>query len=520
MNGENDSNVVFECKPLTLSQCIDDVTRLLDAVAASCRDYHNATAITSVPDPVYGDQQAAYAVPLDLKTICVISAMAQAPLVLRGSTDRGKTALAERVLAGLFGPHGEGWWRMEMNRGLSVDDLIDVDVKTLTQAKLSEAISAARWLSKAGRLLDEVNRVHAKLLNLAIHMADSTGFNIRGDLSIPIGQPYIARGELSRYSFTIATANQQGREYAGVFEEDVALTRRLVVSVDLDEFPPTAQDVSRMLSTRRAKAGPLASSPLTQELINLYEALPECIPFSALATLYLHWLAGGNNCVRSKCGRLQAGSTAADLCRDCHLSKSHKFCGRVGGLSEGLLLWVKDLALAVAAVRGASTLRRLREASCPERGSASLLSRAKRFLASRFDGIDDYETLRQRYLSELSVTGEDVQAAFLLVAPGHMWVDASWLANRKDLEGKTLYVAREVARASWASMISFLQTHQELVRRLATQSSISPAEHKELERLITNQDPAILTLMAFLRDEQLPTQYREELQSGRAIRAA
>ena len=38
----------------------------------------------------------------------------------------GDPLVAARVRTGLFGTHGPDWWRMEMTRGMTIDDLIDI----------------------------------------------------------------------------------------------------------------------------------------------------------------------------------------------------------------------------------------------------------------------------------------------------------------------------------------------------------------------------------------------------------
>ena len=346
---------------LTLARCIDSVEQLLAAVRRLSADYYNSTAVVELGDAMTaeGGARLEWSVPIDLKTLSVVAAMAQLPLAFRGSTDLGKTALAERVLTALFGSHGLDWWRMEMNRGMTIDDLIDVDVAKLAKAKLSEAVAGARWLDKAGRLLDELNRVHPKLLNLALHLVDGSGFNVRGDLSIPVGQPYCVGAEQKRFSFSIVTANQLDAAYAGVFEEDLAMTRRVVISADLDELPPTHRDRTKMLCERRAKAAVPPALPRTRQLIEVYESLGRVIPFSALAHLLLCYLAGMSTCVRTRSGRVRPELSPA-VCEKCHLFKAHRFCGRVGGLSDGLLLRVKELATSLAAVRAVSVLDQVR----------------------------------------------------------------------------------------------------------------------------------------------------------------
>ncbi len=490
---EKNENIIVIDPDINLSKCIDTITELIEAVRVVSQDYYNTNPVISLLDEIdNGDgTNVQFHIPIDLKIFGVIAAITQAPLTLRGSTDLGKTAIAERILTGLFGPHGDQWWRMEINRGITIDDLIDIDVKKLSRSKLSEAIAGAKWLNKPARLLDEINRVHPKLLNLVLHLADGSGFNVRGDLSIPVGQSYQLDGQTKRYSFSITTANQLNNTYAGVFEEDIALTRRMVLSVDLDELPPRPNDISQLLANRRAKAFLKMTEPYTKQVIEIYEALPKVVTFSATAYLFLHYLAGLNTCVRTRCGRIQP-QLKPQICEKCHLAKSHRFCGRVGGLSEGLLLWAKELSTAIAAVRATMVLSQMQGQNVTSVSLSKVAKKLQKLLGTIYVADKSYERFRKLYLERLCVTGEDVKAAFVLIAPTHVWVDREWLKSQTDFEGKPLYLFREVAREGWTSMLRFLKDHQSLIKKLSNNVNLSPAEQNQIEEFITTKDPAVL----------------------------
>jgi len=504
--------IAIDQNDMDLARCTDMISGLLEAVRETAKDYYNSTPVISLLDELSNgsSEEVRFYIPIDLKVLGVIAAIAQAPLALRGGTDKGKTAIAERILTALFGTHGADWWRMEINRGITIDDLIDVDVEKLSRSKLSEAIAGAKWLGKPARLLDEMNRVHPKLLNLILHLADGSGFNVRGDLSVPVGQPYQVNGEKKRYSFSVTTANQMDPNYAGVFEEDAALTRRIVLSVDLDEFPPSPRDRSRLLANRRAKTFLKPTETHTNEIIKIYEVLPFVFPFSALAHLFLHYLAGRDICVRTRSGRIQPQLKPA-ICEKCHLAKSHRFCGRVGGLSEGLLLWAKELAAAIAIVRAAIVLQQVREQCMNGASESSFIMKLQRLLGTKAINEKLYRKFRKRYLEQLCVTGEDVKGAFVLMAPTHIWVDTEWLTSQPDFEGKPLYLFQEVAREGWNSMLRFLKDHHALIRNLSCNTELSPADQSQIEEFITTKDPAALAVISALRDEDLPLTFREEL---------
>jgi MoxR-like ATPase len=520
-NGKQEKEVLnLDGRTLLRAECLERVDRLLDAVLEAAQDYFNSTPIVTLSDRLKSRKgiEMGWSCPIDLKTVSLVSSLAQAPLVLRGGTDRGKTALAERVLTGLFGKHGEDWWRMEINRGLSIDDVIDIDIDKLSRSKLSQAIESATWLGKSGRLLDEVNRVHAKLSNLVLHLADGTGFNVRGDLSLPVGRPYRFDEQQKRYSFTIATANHLHQDYAGAFEEDVALTRRLVVSIDMDQIPPSPGDITRMLASRRAKTTLPSAPSHEQQVIEVYEALPDVVPFSACGYLLMHYFAGMSTCVRSRSGRLQP-QLNRKLCAQCHLDKSRATCGRIGGLTEGLMLWVRDLATALAAVRAALVFRQVgRDCKAWEQNAS--LSRLQRFLETDAIGEELLDRFRVAYLEQLKVTDEDVAAAYVLAAPTHVWIDPAWLKDQARFEANPFYVFRHVARDAWRQLLGFLKTHTDLARKLASGEELTPADQNEIETVVTTEDAALLAVIGALRDQELPLQFRDELRDDRLMMVA
>ena len=522
MTAIKNQTIAIECKPLTVSQCVSKVSKLLSSVRKSTQKYYNSTPILTVPDIFERDNPAdsiSWSIPIDLKIIAVIAAIAQAPLSFRGSTDKGKTALAEMILSGLFGTQDEGWWRMEINRGLTVDDLTNVCVEVESGSKGSSGsgagcgtgsrytptIEAAEWLSKPARLLDEINRVHPKLANIVLHLADGTGFNVRGDISIPVGMPY-RNGTVKLYSFTISTANHQDIEYAGVFEEDAASKRRAVITVDLDEVPPSSYDINQLLKYRRAKTTPVFSDYCVKDIIEIYESLLD-IPSSALGMLFLHFLSGMNICIQSRSGRFQQ---RVNLCGDCHLAKSSRACcGKIGGLSEGLLTWVKEISAAIALVRAAEILDIVHRKCVCAGDNKVWTNKLQAILETKAKGDILYKEFRRTYLKQLCVTGEDIKAAYIFVAPNHVWIDREWLDKQTQLECNPQYIFMEVANQAWRSMNQFVKSNHSLLASIVENNQISPADQEELEAYITTQNAAVLNVVSALRNEEFPLHYRD-----------
>lgn len=498
-------SLVIESLGTDRAALIREVERLENRIHEACSGYLNRTSVVHLSDQRHGENGVVlgWLLGLDLKDIMLLAAICQAPLDFRGRSDCGKTALAELGLNALFGPSGEQWWRAEISHGMSVDDLLDIDLKQLAKSKLSEAISPAPWLSYPARLLDEINRAPAKLNNILLHIVDGSGLHVRGNLYIPVGLPYTLDGEEKRYSFTIATANQCNEDYDGVFAEDAAMLRRIVLSICLDDIPPSTDDVAQLLRHRRPKIQFPHCSSMTDSVLTVYESLSEAIPVSPLGHLFLHYLSGLGICVRTRSGRLHV-ERKADTCDGCHLRKAHRYCGRVGGLSEGLLLWTKDIATAIAALRAVKVLHRVRQ-DCLEESVGQL----QLFMDSEATGEKLLEAFRAKYIDALAVTGEDIVAAYSLVAPNHVYCDKHWLAGQENYENSQAYAFADVAATSWASMQAMLRTHKNLFADLAALGELSPGNQTEVEALVTTEDAAMLSVISALRDKELPLKFRE-----------
>ena len=486
---------------------LEGIGQLLDHAKDASADYVNSSHVLTLSDHVRAKngRSLTWSFGFDLKDLCVLAAILQAPLALRGATDRGKTHLAARVLTGLFGPQGKGWWRIEVNRGITIDDLIDVDVGRLSTSKLSAAISSAAWVSLPATLLDEVNRAHAKLINLLLHVIDGSGLNVRGDLSIPIGLPYIAHGQPKRYSLSILTANELGADTPGTYEEDAALVRRVVLAFNIDLVPVTTRDVAALTqgSGKRAKAEPLACESLVESVIRVYESLPAMVPMSALARLFLHYLWGLGSCIRTRTGRLRK-DLIPQICAACHLSKAHPFCGRVAGLSEGLLIWCKEIAMGLAAIRAAKVLQAER-ADCLSGRAAAI----QEFLGSRSEGEDLYGAFAETYARELAVKGEDMVAAYSLLAPSHLWISREFVSSQPAYEKSDAYAFADIATRSWRTLREILRKHEPLFSELAENGEVSPTHQAEVEALITTEDAAMLSVIAAFRDADLGLRFSE-----------
>lgn len=140
-----------------------------------------------------------------------------------------------------------------------------------------------------------------------------------------------------------------------------------------------------------------------------------------------------------------------------------------------------------------------------------MVVKLQKLLSSKADGDKLYEQFEKYYFEKLCVTVEDVQAAYGLVAPNHVWFDAEWLRKQPDFEGKSLYLFRKVGREELIWMLKLFKKHFELVKRIAFRSDASTADQNEIEKISKSEDPAFLALVAVLRGSNPPMWFDKEL---------
>lgn len=510
-----------ETLPLEIARFGSDCTGLITTldriwrqVRKGCQDYINSTCLVHVTENVTGKNNTflSWYLGFDLKDLAVLAAICRAPLAFVGGTDRGKTAFAQLALNALFGAHGEQWWKIEISRGMTLDDFIDINFKKLNESSLSEAVSASAWLAFPGVLLDEINRAHPMLTNQLLHIVDGKGLHARADLHLPMGRPYTIDGKSKRYSVTLATANKREKEedpYAGVFMMDAALVRRLVLFIDLDEVPPSYQDTVKLARQCRPELDVPMCTSLLEPIVRIYESLPETVPMSPLGELYVQYLSGMGNCIRTRSGR-QHLTRQASICAGCHLQKSHKSCSRLAGVTEGLLLWIKEIARGIAALRAVKVLDYVRNDCAQQR-----IADVQNFLGISAKGDALFEAFRESYLERLAVKGEDVVAAYSLVAPNHVSIiDPAWLESQENYEHSETYAFADVAHTGWNALQSLLRQHAPLFEEVASGRELSADNQSALEALITTVDPALLSVVSGLADREVPMKFREVLGRG------
>jgi len=144
------------------------------------------------------------------------------------------------------------------------------------------------------------------------------------------------------------------------------------------------------------------------------------------------------------------------------------------------------------------------------------LSELREFLASDTPMEELYEAFRSRYLTGLSVCGEDIVCAYGLIAPHHVYIDREWLNKQASYERSEHYAFADIASSSWEALLRTLSTRKALFGSLAKSNELSAPELAEIETLVTTENAAMLSVISLLREEDVPLKLNEATRAGQA----
>lgn len=493
----NNGHMVIQ-RIASIEQLFSFVDTLYERVQEGTLDFIHSTPMLMLPDSTRGPTNEVLGVstPIEVKEVLLVAAMAGATVIIQGDADTGKTLLARLVLNALLG--ADNFQVIEINRGMSIDELVDIDVPKLKQSSLRNAISEAPWLEKPGKLIDELNRAPAQLINLLQHVIDGKGVTFHG-LSLKVGHPYVVNGAEKRYHFVVATMNNantavEKKKYKGVFEMDYALMRRLVLPISFDLYPPSHEDMARIAD----EASPhVALRPFISALptiIAVNESLDALVPVSGLARLFRAYISGMSNCTQTRSGRFDP-EVNKTKCPTCRLHAATPYCGRVSAPAQGRLTWVSEVARALAVLRAVKTLRRV-EKAC----QSGDIRRIQSFTGSRHKGVELFEEFRRVYLGSFQMTAEDLAGSYSLLCPTHVWIHDSLLRDAGH-EGREEYVLAEVARKSFEHFKQLVERHHDLLAAVEARKPLTPAQESELMQLKENEDCAMSNVIAMLEQQ-------------------
>ena len=281
--------------------------------------------------------------------------------------------------------------------------------------------------------------------------------------------------------------------------------RRIPLWIDFDQLPFDPYDNSEIINDGNHQKTFISKSnqTYTKEIIQVYEAMKSLVPMSVRAELFLNFLAGRNSCSKSRSGKIDI-NRIPDMCGECVLFAAHKYCGRIGGLTKGLLRTAVTVSRAVSLVRASKTMKWIRF-QCMEKQNKLFEARLQEVMDCNLEGQKLFAHFKKQYLANFSVTEEDVKIAYVLLATNNVWCDEAWLENHNEFEGKRFYLFRQVVHDECKSMITLFTKYRDLLNRHLSNPSLEAADINEINAICRKTDPAFNSLKASLgrRNEEL-----------------
>ncbi|MBM3200161.1 hypothetical protein FJZ53_04440 [Candidatus Woesearchaeota archaeon] len=385
----------------------------------------------------------------DLKDLFTIGALTESSILMTGGTDLGKTTLALLVMNSLFGKEEEGWHKIDLDRDFGKDIYSKVDFSALTEGKTTEELYAAtKFLTLPGLILDEINRLHAKLGNKLLHFFDK-------DIALPNGQR-VKLGTSTEngrnYQFQIAAINE-GDEYEGVFDMDKAMRRRTVIEIPMDIFTPTEQDREMIRNQESKNIMLLNNINHLEKLLKVNEALKK-IPMHPTANMFIAYLESFDYCknspTREKGGVASKNGSVYHICTKpvkigsqvspsdvigCEFLRTFEndLCPYVKGLTPGVSKNLIAVAKGFALLR-ATKFVELLAAYFDNQAADHIIKDPAKFNGSLGQYAETYSSGKElakaaitKYFSNLEVEISDVEAAAGFVGYSKMGISNLWI---------------------------------------------------------------------------------------------
>src|SRR3989344_7645776 len=372
----------------------------------------------------------------DIKDLFTIAAITQSSVLMTGGTDVGKTTLAKLIMSGLFGREDEGWHRVDVNTDFGKEAYSDVQFDAIGEGQTSQELYRLnKFYTLPGFILDEINRTHARLANILLHILDK-------DVSLPNG----ARAQLGiklaenggHYQFQVAAINE-GAEYHGTFDLDKAMRRRTVIEIPMDIFPATPLD-RLMIQKNGDMQAPENGQSHLEHVLMVYNALP-AIRVHEAAELFIAYLEAFDFCRNSLTGDKSSvetvrGAISTSICasearigqiRDPDLrigcpflrTFENNLCPYVRGTTPGVSKRLLQVAKGFAALRAvkfaemmAGYAQSQTEGYSYSFNSIDEMAKAlQEYTNTQVTGADIARHAVGKYLSHLEVEIEDVEAA-------------------------------------------------------------------------------------------------------------
>lgn len=485
-------------------ETLEAVAELDHRVKAATSQFHSSTAACTTHDPTLGHVFGEMA--LTVSDVLLVAALSQVHVLVTGPTGRGKTDLVKLVCQGLF---GNAWFLLRLNPHLTEETFADISMKKLSQEGLREAISPAPFLSLPTTVLDECNRTPSALTNILLGFTDGT-IELKCGVKYDVGYAYRnSEGKDARYHFVIGTMNE-GKGYEGTFALDSALSRRFTLRIPFAELRPTPHDLVNIIQQRTGHAEMESFSNQVGRIAAISDGVRR-ISLDPLAFVYLAYLGNVGRCPHAAAG-FHFEDVTQQLCAasECRIQKrANGFCPSVGGLSEGVLIFLKRAAFGLAALRAARTYRAIHRAC--EQEDPTQTSKLQEFTEFEGDGDELRAAVLAKYVPSISVSVQDLKALLPFVGlGGKVWTAPEYVG--KHFGGSTWQALQHYARETYASMETFFRQNQALFQQLPGGNGAIGKLKQRLEHAERFMDPVIRhTLQPFLESYQAQSRRPEEI---------
>ena len=398
-----------------------------------------------------------------IKDLLLIGALTQSSVLMTGGTDTGKTTLAKLVMNSLFGKEEEGWHRIDVDIDFGKDTITDTDFGVIVKGeKSSEGFYKIQpYLLLPGLVTDEINRSHAKLVTKLMHIFDK-------DVSLPDGQRVKIGHDYNKgnkYQFQVAAINE-GEEYIGTFEIDKALRRRTIIEIPMNSFPPTAHDREDIRKQKRKDLDLRNTINHLDDVLFIHNRLDQ-IELHNNADLFLSYLEAFDFCeyslTQGKGSVASKGGSIYHICTKpvhgtdtiCRFIKSfeNELCpyirGITPGISKNLISVAKGISI-LRAVKFAELLHSFIEEEVSNRPSFNITdyknftNSLQQYTGARLTGAELARSAFEKYVNELAVRPEDIEAIFEFVAYSKIGLSLPWIA--KYYQGTRLEGIRSFVR--------------------------------------------------------------------------
>jgi MoxR-like ATPase len=401
-------------------------------------------------------------VSFDLRDILLMCVISGSNVLLTSRTGSGKTTLAKMLAMSLF---GNDYAFIQVDTKLDENKLRDIAFNKIKEGgNLSEAITETKMLTAPCVILDEFNRAPSILIN------QLQGYLTNGTLVFEGGREFVPGVQTKsggRYQIKIGTINE-GQEYHGAQLIDKASRDRFAVEINLDVFPPTAEDRINLIRSGCARIPKNSEESMLEEILELYELTLQ-VPLNPFAEEFVAYFMRMNQCIKSPEGiKLTVTGVGGEFCKGCSaLPPDKEICGNIYAPSERTVAnWI-------------------------------LLSKAFAL----------YRTYKLNSKEDAEVMIEDVKAAAPFVLYSKLSINPNWVAKHCE---RSLYNSiNEVIRIAYDRWLRGLKENKELIDKMVKGKKLSEEDENKAIRYC-ERDPWLFDVEYV----KLVREFRESVKKG------